>query len=173
MHGLSNIHKLNIIHNNLSDDSIVVLVSDKSKDFDFSIKFIDFGVGCGLYKIPINNFYNTKNKNGYYLQKCHTDKLPIKVIKKTMNNKSNHQYVKNLQRHDSYTLGLILLNLILPELNIDINNQQYYNSSYISSNVLVKISEILSSYEELNSDDEEFLDHMYKYINIIINIYFV
>ena len=87
LQAISKIHKLNISHQNINDSNI--LVSINQKDDDIIIKFTEFGLGCGYYKIPKGDEYNIKD-NKYILQKCYN---PI------LNKEKNHRIVKTDLEH--------------------------------------------------------------------------
>lgn len=136
---MSKIHKLNISHQNINDGNI--LISINQEEDDINIKFTDFGLGCGFYKIPKNDEYNIKNNN-YFVEKCFTNLDNKKIIKDDFKHLKDSKFLEKARKRDDWNLALIFLDLII-NLNqqiLTINQNQYpeYTSEFNSS-ILEKI----------------------------------
>lgn len=146
--GLAVIHKSNIAHQNLTDNSILVSIVNRDienlsndvnkyvddKKYDLPIKFTDFGLGCGIYK----NFHSKSNINDIFFNKCNANQTPIRITKKLLDTLKLSDYLTLSQKYDIFCLGVILLKLLLPNEDININLDRGYTSS-IEKGIINKI----------------------------------
>lgn len=135
--GLSIIHKKQIAHQNINDSSIIIDI-DIAKNIDLNdnkiiVKFIDFGMACGLYlddnaSIKLQSKKaKTHDKNKYYVKKClelsdyfiasgkDTDKTKSNVelnIKKLLKNLKTDDNLQLARLYDIWCCGLVIYNLI-------------------------------------------------------------
>lgn len=155
LHGISNIHKINISHQNINDSNILISLRDK----DIDIKFTEFGLGCGTYKIPKDDIYNIQNNTELY-KKCILDNNH-KLIKTDFNKLKHSNYLQNSILKDNWKIGCILLNIFFPKLNI--NTEEYtsdFDNTYFK-NIEHYIKTLNYKYDIL------------KYIDIILRYYIV
>jgi len=156
LHGMAKIHKTHISHQNINENSI--LVSSYTKPKELTVKFTDFGLGCGYISnsstgnskmsnlfsnvMDIDDYQNDKYFN---LATCKTNgNVPIIISDSVMGQLSESEYLQMSQKYDLLCLGMIFLKLLLffDNLNIDlsrgydklfINNvKQYIIEKYIS-----------------------------------------
>lgn len=158
LHGISNIHKLNIAHKNINDNNILISINNN----DIDIKFTEFGLGCGTYKIPKNDIYNIKNNNELY-RKCIIENNH-KLIKQDFNNLKHSDYLKKSILYDNWKIGCILLNILFPNMNIDTNE---YNKEF-EDKYLYKIRNYLKS-SKYNYDILNYIEILLKYFIILPN----
>lgn len=156
LQAISKIHKLNISHQNINDSNI--LVSINQKDDDIIIKFTEFGLGCGYYKIPKGDEYNIKD-NKYILQKCYNPILNKeknhRIVKTDLEHLKNSKFLENARKIDDWRISLILLDLIInnsKEKLVDCSLTKYpeYSSSF-ENNVLQNILTLLEN-DKINND---------------------
>lgn len=160
---ISKVHKLNISHQNINDENI--LVSINQKEDDINIKFTDFGLGCGFYKIPTKDDYNIKNNN-YLIEKCFSNSSNNKFVKRDLDHLKNSKFLQNARKLDDWNLGIIFLDLILNtnEKIIDINLKKYpdYHNNF-NINILNPIIDLLN-------DDKIPNDYIYYLKEILSSI---
>ena len=121
--GLQAIHQQKIAHQNINDCSVIVSMHN---DKIMSIKFMDFGAACGVYKMPDSHNLN--------VQKCLNDLSYFQSVESNSNNnldtlkgkrtslKKVYQYIvdglKNLQdievaqSYDVWCCGLLFYDLL-------------------------------------------------------------
>lgn len=117
LNAFSKIHKLNIIHHNINENNIIVMIDDMNT---IDVKITDFGLGCGFYKIPKNDIYNLKNNN-YLQKKCDSKDFKYNFKKIDLDKLKNSTFLINGIKYDVWKLGTIFINLIMPDIDIDID----------------------------------------------------
>ena len=120
--GLQAIHQQKIAHQNINDCSIVVSMHNNKI---MSIKFMDFGAGCGVYKTPgshdlnvekclndLSYFQSIENSNNNLdtLKGKHTSLK--KVYKYIMDGLTNLQDIDMAQSYDIWCCGLLFYDLL-------------------------------------------------------------
>jgi serine/threonine protein kinase len=159
LHGISNIHKLNISHQNINESNILISLREEEKGKNIDIKFTEFGLGCGTYKIPKDDIYNIKNNNELY-KKCIINN-DHKLIKTDFNKLKHSNYLQNSILKDNWKIGCILLNILFPKLNI---NTEEYNSDF-ENNYIKNIENAIRTLKYEND--------ILNYIDIILKYYIV
>ena len=133
LNAFSKIHKLNIIHHNINENNIIVMIDDMNT---IDVKITDFGLGCGFYKIPKNDIYNLKNNN-YLQKKCDSNDFKYTIKKIDLDKLKNSTFLINGIKYDVWKLGVIFTDLIMPDIqisetthnqNIDISTDDYFNN---------------------------------------------
>ena len=121
--GLQAIHQQKIAHQNINDCSIVVSMQN---DKIMSIKFMDFGASCGVYKMPDSNNLNVEkclNDLSYFQSMEGNNNNNLDTLKgKSTSLKKVYQYIvdglKNLQdvevaqSYDVWCCGLLFYDLL-------------------------------------------------------------
>jgi serine/threonine protein kinase len=126
LHGLANIHKMKIAHQNITENSI--LVSTYIKPNEIKIKFTDFGLGCNSNPKPSNivnitdyekhmnnhNKNNHKNNNNVEEYKCSVNiNTPLEISQELIDKLTDADYLLISQKYDLWCLGVIFLKLLL------------------------------------------------------------
>jgi hypothetical protein len=141
--GLSKIHQSKIAHQNINNNSI--LVSTYKNPKEISVKFTDFGLGCGnknnfannLDAIPeamidINkykNLVNKSNKVNYEYNSCKTSNfVPVNITDDVIKKLTDNDHLFISQKYDLLCLGIIFIKLLLYFDNLDINLQNGYSN---------------------------------------------
>ncbi len=119
--GLSIIHHLNIAHQNITDNSILVSTNGMNSTYDLPIKFTDFGLGCGDKK----NI--EKYKNDIFFNSCSNMNHPIKIDSHIMNSLKTSDFLQIAQKWDILCLGILFLKLLLPDITKDLTIKNEYN----------------------------------------------
>lgn len=123
---IANIHKLNVAHQNVNCSNILISIN-KAED-DINVKFTEFGLGCGYYKIPVDDQYNIKNTR-FETAKCKSrPHIEGKITKNDINVLKDSKFLHTARLHDNWNLGLIFMDLIVndgDEPEIDINATKY------------------------------------------------
>jgi hypothetical protein len=140
---LSKIHQSKIAHQNINNNSI--LVSTYKNPKEISVKFTDFGLGCGnknnfannLDAIPeamidINkykNLVNKSNKVNYEYNSCKTSNfVPVNITDDVIKKLTDNDHLFISQKYDLLCLGIIFIKLLLYFDNLDINLQNGYSN---------------------------------------------
>lgn len=152
LHGISNIHKLNIAHQNIDSDNILIAI----KNNDIDIKFTEFGLGCGTYKIPKDDIYNIKNNNNLY-KKCVLDNTH-KLNKSDFDNLKHSNYLKKSILKDNWKIACMLINILFPNINIETDE---YNKEF-EDNYLHKINNAIKQ-SKYNTDILNYIEILLKY----------
>ena len=141
--GLSKIHQAKIAHQNINNNSI--LVSTYKNPKEISVKFTDFGLGCGnkdnfannLDSIPeamidINkykNLVNESNKIKYEYNSCKKNNfVPVNITDDVIDKLTDTDHLFISQKYDLLCLGIIFTKLLLYFDNLDINLQNGYSN---------------------------------------------
>jgi len=125
LYGLSNIHKMKIAHQNITENSI--LVSTYIKTNEIKIKFTDFGLGCNSnpkssnivnitdYEKHMNNHNKNNNKNNNTEEyKCNVNiNTPIEISQELIDKLTDADYLLISQKYDLWCIGIIFLKLLL------------------------------------------------------------
>jgi serine/threonine protein kinase len=155
---ISNIHKLNIAHQNINCSNILISI-DKEEE-DINVKFTDFGLGCGLYKIPVDDSYNIKNSH-YEIKKCKKQSyMETNITKTDLNGLMNSKFLQAARLQDNWNLGLLFLDLIVNDddenkINIDLNKYLKFDDLF-EEQILSKILILLEN-KNINDDYSEYL----------------
>ncbi len=144
---MSNIHKLNIAHQNINASNI--LISINRDEDDINVKLTEFGLGCGHYKIPIDDQYNIKNTH-YETQKCKSrPHIAGKITKTELNGLKDSKFLHAARLQDNWNIGLIFMDLIVndrDDLEIDIDSSTYLEyDDLFEEQVLTKLLMLLEN----------------------------
>lgn len=120
--GLSIIHNMNIAHQNITNNSILISTKSKDSKYNLPIKFTDFGLGCGTKKKITDNY-----KNDIFFNTCSNMNYPIKIDNKVINQLNESDFIKIAQKWDILCLGVIFLKLLLPDITRDLKVTNEYN----------------------------------------------
>jgi serine/threonine protein kinase len=153
LQGLAVIHKSNIAHQNISENAI--LVSTFNTGHDITVKYTDFGLGCGNYRNLALPSEQEQNQDKYF-QSCTGTNIPLKITKDIMETLSKSDFLKLAQKYDVFCLGIILLKLLLPNENIKINPDKGY-TKHLKNTVLTKIQ---NKYIKTNSENTTDFDYV-------------
>lgn len=140
---VANIHKLNVAHQNINSSNILISIN-KAED-DINVKLTEFGLGCGNYKIPIDDQYNIKNTN-YKVQKCRSTPM---ITRTNLNELRNSKFLESARLQDNWNMGLIFLDLIVndredPEIDINLDRYLEYDDQF-EEEVLSKLLILLEN----------------------------
>lgn len=144
---ISNIHKLNVAHQNINASNILISIN-RAED-DINVKLTEFGLGCGYYKIPINDQYNIKNTN-YETQKCKSrPHIEGKISKTDLTGLKDSKYLHTARLQDNWNLGLIFMDLMVNdredlEIDIDLGTYLEYDDLF-EEQVLSKLLMLLEN----------------------------
>jgi serine/threonine protein kinase len=120
--GLSIIHHLNIAHQNITDNSILVSTNGIESKYDLPIKFTDFGLGCG------NNRYMKDTKNDIFFNTCSNMNYPLKISEHIIKDLKDSDFLQISQKWDILCLGILFLKLLLPDLTKHLSIKNEYNN---------------------------------------------
>ena len=131
LHGLAKIHQSKVAHQNINATSI--LVSTYTKPKEISIKFTDFGLGCGI-RMNNNNMINLEDyakeydNNTSYFNSCKVNNFtPVSLSEKVISEIVDNDFVLISQKYDLFCLCIIFAKLLLFFENLDINLESGYN----------------------------------------------
>ena len=113
LNAISTIHKKNIAHQNLDDSSIVISSNLKNKD-NMHIKLVDFGLACGIYKVPENKM----------------NELAKQLKSSKLGGISKDTYFKSC--------------LDIPDYFLSKNNEDVVNSSLNNKNIKAELQKIMT-----------------------------
>ena len=155
LHGMAQIHKANISHQNITENSI--LVSSNTDPKKLYIKFTDFGLGCGSLK-PHNlaSLRLGQNSNTVLSSSCiKNTNVPIIINNNIKSQLTDTSYLQLSQHFDILALGIIFLKLLLHRFEtIDIDISKGYNN-----NVKKILNNIINKYTYVNSKTKKHNKH--------------
>jgi serine/threonine protein kinase len=139
LHGIAKIHKTHIAHQNINENSI--LVSSYLKPKELTVKFTDFGLGCGHISNSTSNIIGNvmdiddyQNDKYFNIATCKTNgNVPIIISDNVMGQLSESEYLQMSQKYDLLCLGMIFLKLLLFFDNLDIDLSKGYNKLFINN----------------------------------------
>ena len=122
LHGLSKIHKTKIAHQNINDSSI--LVSTYTKPKEITIKFTDFGIGCGNTNLSkkIINIEDYYNDSFFNIKSCKKNNYtPVDIDDSIVDKLTDSDYLAISQKYDLLCLGMLFIKLLLFYENLQID----------------------------------------------------
>jgi serine/threonine protein kinase len=130
LHGLAKIHQSKVAHQNINATSI--LVSTYTKPKEISIKFTDFGLGCGIRinnnMINLEDYAKEYDNNTSYFNSCKVNNFtPVSLSEKVISEIVDNDFVLISQKYDLFCLCIIFAKLLLFFENLDINLESGYN----------------------------------------------
>lgn len=139
LHGMAKIHKTHISHQNVTENSI--LVSSYTKPKELTVKFTDFGLGCGHISNSTSNIIGNvmdiddyQNDKYFNIATCKTNgNVPIIISDNVMAQLSESEYLQMSQKYDLLCLGMIFLKLLLFFDNLDIDLSKGYDKLFINN----------------------------------------
>ena len=139
LHGMAKIHKTHISHQNVTENSI--LVSSYTKPKELTVKFTDFGLGCGHISNSTSNIMGNimdiddyQNDKYFNIATCKTNgNVPIIISDNVMGQLSESEYLQMSQKYDLLCLGMIFLKLLLFFDNLDIDLSKGYDKLFINN----------------------------------------
>ena len=150
LHGISKIHKTHIAHQNITENSI--LVSSFNKPNELSVKFTDFGLGCGYINSGMGNIMSVKdyqNDNYFKLATCKANSnIPLIISDDIVDQLSQSEYLQLSQKYDLLCLGMIFLKLLLVFENLDIDLSSGYNKLFVQKIKQKLIDKYVSKIEQ-------------------------
>jgi len=175
LHGMAKIHQHNIAHQNLNNNSI--LVSTYKDPNEISIKFTDFGLGCGNSN-SISNSDGNGNDIFFNVNTCKDKNMsPVNIDESYIRKLSQSNYLIISQKYDVLCLGMLFLKLLLFFEKMDFNPNNGYNTkiekqkSYIINKYFSKDKEqskkllsFLNVKQSVKHDILEYLKIIIKYI---------
>jgi len=186
--GLSKIHQSKIAHQNINNNSI--LVSTYKNPKEMSVKFTDFGLGCGNKNnlndiseamIDVNkykNLVNESNKIKYEYNSCKTNSFaPVNITDDIIDKLTDTDHLFISQKYDLLCLGIIFTKLLLYFDNLDIKLQNGYSNrnkldllDLINNKYLMNSNNTNNDYKKMFpflNVDEEVLQNIIEYLKII------
>jgi serine/threonine protein kinase len=134
LYGMEKIHKTNIAHQNINENSI--LVSSNASPNELFVKFTDFGLGCGHIagKSNILNINDYQNDKFFNLASCKKyNNVPVVISNDIMGQLSESEYLQISQKYDLLCLGLIFIKILLFFDKLDIDLSKGYNNLLIEN----------------------------------------
>ena len=129
LHGMANIHKTHIAHQNINENSI--LVSSNISPDNLFIKFTDFGLGCGNSSNTTSRALNNQNNRYNKLLSCKiNNNVPIIISDSIIKQLSESEYLQISQNYDLLSLGIVFLKLLLFFDKLDIDITKGYNNVF-------------------------------------------
>ena len=129
LHGMANIHKTHIAHQNINENSI--LVSSNISPNNLFIKFTDFGLGCGNNSNTTSKVLNNQNNSYNKLLSCKiNNNVPIIISDSIIKQLSESAYLQISQNYDLLSLGIVFLKLLLFFDKLDIDITKGYNNVF-------------------------------------------
>lgn len=182
LQGLAKIHQTNLAHQNINDNSI--LVSTYEKPGQITVKFTDFGIGCG-YKNDTNintssredknfiynpvNLQNYKNDIFFKMNSCKNNNYtPVKITPEIIEQLSKSDYMLISQKYDLLCLGMIFVKLLLFFEKLDIDFTKGYSTEFIE-NIKKIIALKYSLNINVNNDKNLNYDNMFVFLNKLSN----
>ena len=167
LHGMAQIHKSNISHQNLTENSILIssthmhpqsrTINTALSPSKLHIKFTDFGLGCGNIKDNNNTTNNNVNtQNTSHLASCAShNNVPIIINNNIKSQLTDTSYLQLSQQFDIFALGIIFLKLLLYHFeNIDIDISKGYNNNI--KNILFTI---INKYINIKPRNKTYIKH--------------
>lgn len=147
LEAIGNIHQLQIAHNSINENNILIDISNKKK---INIKLTNFNLGCGKYlkNIPLNmnNLGNNINNRKYIIKDCIANNtIPSDLNNNHFNIDTNYEEsIKYGKKWDLWNTGIICLKLIIGDnalpwdqmiksFNKNNRNKDDLNNLYITS----------------------------------------
>lgn len=166
LHGLANIHKLRIAHQNITENSILVSTYTNEKEIHF--KFTDFGLGCNQidksHLLDIEDYKNHSKYSYFDISQCkENNNTPIELSENLLEQISKTDYLNISQKYDVFCLGVIFLSLLLPFENINIS--RYLESGFTHDFTQVIKRGIIRRYLENINDDHDY-KNIFQNLNI-------
>ena len=167
LHGLAKIHQHNVAHQNINGNAILVSTYGYNDSLDDSInnnvdeitiKFTDFGLGCGVNKSYINDVF-------YDMNSCNTDRIPIKITNSIIKQLSKSDYLSIAQKKDIILLCTLFIQLLLFFEKIEFDVSQGYTEKIknqikqiITEKFLSKIEKYRKKKNKLDTDVLQFVN---------------
>jgi hypothetical protein len=171
LHGLAKIHQYNIAHQNINNNSI--LVSTYKNPKEISIKFTDFGLGCGnsnenenvknLVNIADYEKDNETVKSFLKFNSCKGNAIPISITEKVIPDLVNNNFLLISQKYDLFCLAIIFSKLLLFFENMNLNLKNGYNKENEKSIIDIIDTKYLSI---LNTKKKIDYKNIFPYINV-------
>jgi len=171
LHGLAKIHQYNIAHQNINNNSI--LVSTYKNPKEISIKFTDFGLGCGnsnenenvknLVNITDYEKDNETVKSFLKFNSCKGNAIPISITEKVIPDLVNNNFLLISQKYDLFCLAIIFSKLLLFFENMNLNLKNGYNKENEKSIIDIIDTKYLSLLNTKNKIDYK---NKFPYINV-------
>lgn len=171
LHGLAKIHQYNIAHQNINNNSI--LVSTYKNPKEISIKFTDFGLGCGnsnenenvknLVNIAEYEKDNETVKSFLKFNSCKGNAIPISITEKVIPDLVNNNFLLISQKYDLFCLAIIFSKLLLFFENMNLNLKNGYNKENEKSIIDIIDNKYLSLLNTKNKIDYK---NKFPYINV-------
>ena len=186
--GLSKIHQSKIAHQNINNNSI--LVSTYKNPKEITVKFTDFGLGCGisnknnftnkLDEIPeamididrYKNLVNESNKTNinhnynYNYNSCKKNNfVPVTITDDIIEQLTDTDHLFISQKYDLLCLGIIFTKLLLFFDNLDINLQNGYSTTN-----KVDLIDLINNKYLVNSNNTNNANNDYKKIFPFLNV---
>ena len=131
LYGMAKIHQSNIAHQNINEKSI--LVSTFNNPGEASVKFTDFGLGCGYNTLSKNNIIDVneyKNDEFFKAGNCRDNyNIPVVINQDVMGKLSESNYLQIAQKYDVLCLGILFLKMLMFFAKLDISLSKGYSSS--------------------------------------------
>lgn len=171
LEAIGNLHKIQIIHNNITRNNIIIQLKQAYQTNqiipNFGVKLINFDFSCGKYWAV----------NSYYYKRCKTRK--ILNGRNVLNNNHNKvpdsikNELKYYKKWDCFCTGLLCLQLLIgdsyPWDKIR-NNGNNINENHMNKIYWQSIRETyLDSYEYNDTNKHNYQKIKKKYINLILN----
>jgi serine/threonine protein kinase len=168
LHGISKIHKTHIAHQNITENSI--LVSSFNKPNELSVKFTDFGLGCGYINSGMGNIMSVEdyqNDKFFNLATCKANSnIPVIISDNIVDQLSQSSYLQLSQKYDLLSLGMIFLKLLLVFDNLDIDLSSGYTKLFIEKIKQRLVDKYIS---KINNDKVKYND-IFPLLNIPVDM---
>ena len=157
--GLGAIHHNNIAHQNIIPNSIVISTDDVSH---INVKYTDFVLGCGNYFEPGDTTKNIR-------EKCDISRVPVKIDSSILSTLGASNYLDIAIKNDIWRLGIILLELLLPDENIIMENREKMINYGWTTDIEQMCSGLLAKYYNSLTEEQRENDKLSYYIWLILN----
>lgn len=165
LNGMGNIHKTQVAHQNLNENSI--LVSSFNSPNEIKCKFTDFGLGCGYINTGIGNvvdvsdYIKSREENPVdeinKLGNCKTElNVPVVISSEIIPELVDVDYLKISQRYDVLCLGMIFLRMLLFFNKLEMDFSDGYNHKFIENIKKVLMDRYLLKYNPKNQYENMF-----------------
>ena len=184
--GLSKIHQSKIAHQNINNNSI--LVSTYKNPKEITVKFTDFGLGCGIsnknnftnkldeipeamididrYKNLVNESNKTNINHNYNYNSCKKNNfVPVTITDDIIEQLTDTDHLFISQKYDLLCLGIIFTKLLLFFDNLDINLQNGYSTTN-----KVDLIDLINNKYLVNSNNTNNANNDYKKIFPFLNV---
>jgi serine/threonine protein kinase len=168
--GLAKIHQSHIAHQNINEQSILVSTYNNPKEI--TVKFTDFGLGCGeqyygysSIGTGIRDKYIKNNDEYFNFGNCKTNNnTPVDISPDLMKKLSKSEYLAISQKYDILALGIIIVKLLLFFKHLDID----VNKGYSSKNE-EKIKKAIKPYLVVSDNSDDYDKVLPEMKNMISN----